>query len=129
LEWAPIPPMLELGKRNLLASVGGLSLVVLILGTIRERVLPPPYMSVINIPWTRIIPSMIKGIDTLPPGSRIGEYSLMGWEYWYLNGSRMQHEPVLLWDKGRAMIPLHEAYYAGKIDDGYPRLGMRRIGY
>ena len=27
------------------------------------------------------------------------------------------------------MIPLHEVYHSGMIDEGYPRLGIRRVGY
>jgi hypothetical protein len=112
-----------------LIGVGTILVAVLLVGAVRERILPPPYMSVINIEWTRVIPPMIEAIDKLPPGSRIGEYSMNGWESWYLCGSRLQHIPVLLWDKGHEMVPLHEAYYAGMIDDEYPRLGMRREGY
>jgi hypothetical protein len=112
-----------------LVAAGVLLAMVALAGAIRERILPPPYMSVIKIEWTKIIPSMIDAIDQLPPGSRIGEFSMNGWESWYLCGSRLQHEPVLLWDRGGEMIPLHEVYHSGMIDEGYPRLGIRRVGY
>jgi hypothetical protein len=112
-----------------LVATGLLLALIVFAGTIRERILPPPYMSVIKLDWTKIIPSMIDAIDELPPGSRIGEFSMNGWESWYLCGSRLQHEPVLLWDQGREMVTLHEAYYGKMIDEGYPRLGMRRVGY
>ncbi len=112
-----------------LVATGLLLAAIAFAGTIRERILPPPYMSVIKIDWTKIIPSMIDAIDRLPPGSRIGEFSMNGWESWYLCGSRLQHEPVLIWDRGREMMPLHEVYYSGMIDEGYPRFGLRRVGY
>ncbi len=117
-------------KRHAFAVVLIPALVLLpIAGMVREWILPPPYMKIIDIPATAPIPRIINAIDQLPDGSRIGKFSLNTWEYGYLCGSRFQHEPVILWEQGPALITLHEAYYARMIDEGYPRFGLPRQGY
>jgi hypothetical protein len=112
----------------ILCSAGAV-VVLLVLGTVRERILPPPYMKFLEIPATAPLPRIINAIDQLPEGSRIGKFCLNAWEYAYLCGSRFQHEPVILWEQGPELITLHDAYYARMIDIGYPRFGVPQQGH
>ncbi len=120
----PWPP--RIGRPVVIGGAVALLLCGSIAGAIRERILPPPYMRIINIWWTQPVPPIIDALDKLPDGSRIGEFSMNVWEYWYICGSRMQHIPVPMWEGGLPMPEVHVIYEEGLIEKGFHRLGLPR---